>query len=294
MSSPTTSRYVPPSRSTSVRCRSSACVAAGVRPSCERTWTADQVALGALRHPRRAPDEPVAVLCTGEGDEHALARLPRLLDAVEAPVLVERLVDPVGHPEERELAQRAEVPGPEVVAERGVDALRRIDVPVGHPAPERLRRHVDELDLVGAPDDLVRDRLLLVDPGDPLDDVVERLEVLDVQGRDHGDAGLEQLVDVLPALLVARARDVRVRELVDERDLRLTREDRVDVHLLERRPILDGASRDDLEVADLLGGLLAAVRLDEARRRRRCRARGGGDPRSSIANVLPTPGAAPR
>ena len=47
--------------------------------------------------------------------------------------------------------------------------------------------------------------------------------------------GVEQLLDVLPALLVARAGDVRVRELVDERDLRLPGEDRVDVHLLERR-----------------------------------------------------------
>ena len=39
-----------------------------------------------------------------------------------------------------------------------------------------------------------------------LDDVVEALEVLDVDRRDHVDAGVEQLVDVLPALLVARAR----------------------------------------------------------------------------------------
>ena len=86
--------------------------------------------------------------------------------------------------------------------------------------PERHRRQVDELELVGAADDLVGDRLALLDAGDLLDDVVQRLEVLDVQRRDDVDAGLEQLLDVLPALLVARAGDVRVRELVDERDLR--------------------------------------------------------------------------
>ena len=50
------------------------------------------------------------------------------------------------------------------------------------------------------------------------------------------DAGVEDLVDVLPALLVARAGDVRVRELVDQGDLRLPGEDRVDVHLLELAP----------------------------------------------------------
>ena len=76
--------------------------------------------------------------------------------------------------------------------------------------------------------------------------------------------GVEELVDVLPALLVARAGNVRVRELVDERDLGPAREDRVDVHLLERRAaVLDGAAWDDLEVADLLRGPLATVGLDE-------------------------------
>ena len=39
------------------------------------------------------------------------------------------------------------------------------------------------------------------------DDVVHRLEVLDVDGRDHVDAGVEQLLDVLPALLVPGSRE---------------------------------------------------------------------------------------
>ena len=77
-----------------------------------------------------------------------------------------------------------------------------------------------------------------------------------------------------------RARDVGVRELVDEGDLGPAGEDRVDVHLLERRAaVVDAAARDDLEVAELLGGLRAAVGLDDSRRRRRCRARRAGDPR---------------
>ena len=76
---------------------------------------------------------------------------------------------------------------------------------------------------------------------------------------------VEQLLDVLPALLVARAGDVRVRELVDERDLRLARQQRVDVQLLElRAAVVDALPRDDLEVADLVGRLRASVGLDEA------------------------------
>src|SRR5215211_5357641 len=56
-----------------------------------------------------------------------------------------------------------------------------------------------------------------------------------------------------------------MRELVDERDLRAPLQDRVDVHLLERRPAVGHLlARNDLEIADLRGRLCALVRLDEA------------------------------
>ena len=151
---------------------------------------------------------------------------------------------------------------------------------MGHPAPERLRGLVDELDLVRRPHHRVRDRLLLLDAGDLLDHVVHRLEVLDVHGRDHVDPGPQQLLDVLPALLVAGAGDVRVGELVDERDRRLAGQDRVDVHLLEGRvPVLDAVPGDDLEVADLRGGVRPAVGLDEPDDDVGATRLAGGDPR---------------
>jgi hypothetical protein len=136
---------------------------------------------------------------------------------------------------------------------------------VRHPAPQRLRAHVDQLDLVGGADHVVGDGLALPDPRDLLGDVVERLEVLDVDGGDHLDAGLEQDLDVLPPLLVRAARDVGVGELVDQHDVGASLEDRLDVHLL-----LDGAAvgdllaRHDLEALELALGLRPAVRLDVA------------------------------
>src|SRR4051794_16377159 len=47
---------------------------------------------------------------------------------------------------------------------------------------------------------LVRDRLLLPYAGYRLDEVAQRLQVLDVDGRDDVDAGGEQFLHVLPAL----------------------------------------------------------------------------------------------
>ncbi len=180
----------------------------------------DEVALGALRDTGSTTHEPVAVARAGEGDEHALPRLPRLGDPVPAPVLGKPLIDPVGEPGERELAQRREIARAEVVRERGVDPLGPVDIAASESVAERERREIDQLQLVSPADDLVGDRLTLFHGRDLLDDVVQRLEVLDVQCRDDADPGLEQLLDVLPALLVSRAGHVGVREFVDERDLR--------------------------------------------------------------------------
>ena len=230
-----------------------------------RDVEAEELTVGTLGHARAAPDQRLGSRRAGDRDEHALARLPWLGDAVALAVLLERFVDSVGHPEQRQLAQGREVAGSEVVAERGVDLLGLVDVAVGHAAPQGLGRHVDELDLLGLAHDGIGDRLALGDAGDALDDVVHRLEMLDVERRDHVDARVEQLLDVLPPFRVPRSRDVRVRELVDEHDLGPPGEDRVDVHLLERPvTVFELPAGNGLQVADLFGRVDAAVRLDVA------------------------------
>ena len=126
------------------------------------------------------------------------------------------VVDLVGQPQQGQLAQRRQVAGTEVVAQRRVDLVGGVDVAVRHSATERLGRHVDEFHLLGSPHDGIGHRLALRDAGDLLDDVVERLEMLHVDGADDVDSGGQQLFDVLPALLRAAARHVGVRQLVHE------------------------------------------------------------------------------
>ena len=234
-SSPTTWWYVPPSDSTSARCDASAAGLAPVSPSERATCTPSSsppTARAAMRAPRRSRVSP----STPPGQRHhdPLPGLPGAGDLVLGAVLLQALLDLVRQPQQRELAQRGQVAHAEVPGQRRVDPLGRVDVAVRHPSAQRLRRHVHQLDLVGRAHHPVRHRLALRHPGDLLDDVVERLQVLHVDGGDDVDAGVEQLLHVLPALLVARARDVAVRELVDERDLRVPGEDGVHVHLGER------------------------------------------------------------
>ena len=76
------------------------------------------------------------------------------------------------------------------------------------------------------------------------DRVRPRLDVLDVEGCEDVDPGLDQLDDILPPLRVARAGGVRVGQLIHEDERGPPGKDRLEVHLGE----------GDAAVGNLLAG----------------------------------------
>ena len=146
---------------------------------------------------------------------------------------LELVVHPVGHPQQGQLPEGRQVAGPEEVGQCRIQAFGWIDVPVGQPPPQGLRGHVDELDPLRPAQHQVRHRLVRSDAGDAFHHVDQGLEVVQVDRGDHLDAGVEELVDVLPAMLVATARHVAVGQLVDQHDLGRPLQDGVHVELLE-------------------------------------------------------------
>ncbi len=186
-----------------------------------------------LREPRGPPDQRTALGPAGQSDHDPLPRAPDPGDLVLTAVLGQVLVDPVRHPQQRQLPQSGQVPRPEVVGQSRVDLVRLVDVPVGHPPPQRLRGHVDQLDLIRAPDDFVGNGLLLTYTSDRLNHITQRLKMLNVDSRYHVDTRGQQLLHVLPTLGVARAGNVGVRQFVHQSDLRPPGEHGVHVHLGE-------------------------------------------------------------
>ena len=121
---------------------------------------------------------------------------------------------------------------------------------------------IDDLDLFGATNDGVRNGLLLVDAGDLLHHVVDRLQVLDVHGGDYINARVQQRVDVLPPLLVRTARHVRVRELVYQRHGWVSGQHGIEVHLFQQRAaIFVRGAWNHLEVPQLGLGERSTVGL---------------------------------
>ena len=64
---------------------------------------------------------------------------------------------------------------------------------------------------------------------------------------------------------MTRARSVCVRQFVDDHDIRLAREDRIEIHLLQLDlAVVNALSRYHFEIADSREGFLTAVRFNEA------------------------------
>jgi hypothetical protein len=213
----------------------------------------------------RRADQSGAAGTRTHADQQALRRRPQGRYAVLAAIGLHVAVDALGHAPQRQLAQRQQV----ALAKEGVGGppgvLRQIDPALAQALEQRVGREVDELDLVGAIEDRVRDGLAHAHPGDLGDHVVERLEVLHVQCRVHVDAGREQLEHVLPALRMARARGVRVRQLVDQQQPRTARERGVEVQLHQRdAAMLEPLPRQRGQADQQGAGLVATVGLDQA------------------------------
>ena len=71
------------------------------------------------------------------------------------------------------------------------------------PGKQIVRRQIDQLELIGLIEDMVRQRFTLLDTGNLCNEIIQTLKVLNIDGRPDVDASFQQLLDILPALGVA-------------------------------------------------------------------------------------------
>ena len=93
--------------------------------------------------------QPGGVASVADADQHALARRPRSGDGIGAHVGEKLVVDALGGPPQRQLAERREIAGREEVAQRPFGLARHVDLAVLQPLDQVFRREVDGLDVVG-------------------------------------------------------------------------------------------------------------------------------------------------
>ncbi len=170
----------------------------------------------------------------------------------------------IGEEPLREFPERGQVVGAEEVGEGLGNLPGRVDLALQQPVAQLPGRGVDELDLVGPADDPVGDALTDPHLDDLFHGVRDGRQVLDVDGRDDVNAGVEQVEHVLPALGVpAQARHIGVGQFVDQCHARAPRQHAFQVHLLESGTVvLADAPGDDLQTRGASSGQRPVVVLD--------------------------------
>ena len=111
-------------------------------------------------------------------------------------------------------------------------------LPCADPAAQRLRGHVDQLHLVGGPNDRVRHGLPLRHAGDLLHHVVEGFQVLHVDRGDDVDPGVEQFLDACHRFSYLEPGTLVCANSSTSAILWLPGEHGGQVHLLEDRPVV--------------------------------------------------------
>ena len=209
--------------------------------------------------------EPCRARVFADADQDALARGPGTGDGVGLHMGEQLLVDPLGGAPQRQFAQRGQVARREIMLQRALGLFGDVDLAFLQPLDQVVGREVDQFDGVGAVEHRIRHGLAHPHMRDLRDHVVEAFDVLDVDRGVDVDAVGQQFLDVEIALGMAAARRVGMGEFVDQGDLRPPRDQRVEIHLLERLVLVaDPLARQHFEALQQRFGLRPAMGLDHA------------------------------
>ena len=209
-------------------------------------------------------DQPVGTRQFADRDHDPLAPRPGARQRMAADIVQHLRIHRLRGAAQRQFAQRRQVGFGEEVVECAGRLVGHIHLALLQPLDQLVGGNVDHLDL-GRLQDAVGHRLAHADARERGDDVVQALDMLDVDGGIDVDPRRQQFLDILVALRVAAAGDVGVRQLVDQHQPGVAREDGVQIHLGERAAVRRHlVARHDLVAARQRLGLGAPVRLDHA------------------------------
>src|SRR6266542_6682394 len=110
---------------------------------------------------------------------------------------------------------------------------------------------MDVDDFVGSPQEVIGNCLTHAHTGSARYRIVQRFEMLDVDRRYDGDAGVQQVDYVFVALAVFRTRNVRVGQLIDDGDGGAPRYHRIEIHLFDHDTfVLDAAHGNAFQITN--------------------------------------------
>ena len=141
------------------------------------------------------------------------------------------LPHPQSHLLQCQLTQLQDISGIEEMVKCRLYLILSIDLPCFQPLHKFFCREVDVHYLIGFLQHTVGDALFHLNAHHPLHLVIQTLNVLDIDGRKHMDAGIEQFHHILPPLGVAATFHIRMGQLIYNHDLWVYTQNSIEIHL---------------------------------------------------------------
>ena len=174
-------------------------------------------------------------------------------------------IDALRRAPQRQLAQRGQIAGHEEMLCRALGRFGEIDLSLFHPLQKVFRRQIDQLHVVGAVENGIRNRLADAHMRDLRDHIVQAFQMLHIERGVNVDAVAENLLDVLIPLGMAAARRIGVRQFIDQNQLGLAHENGVEVHFRQHAAFVEDAFfGNDVEALGQDIGFDAAMRFHHA------------------------------
>ena len=210
-------------------------------------------------------DEHLRRAVGADADGNAFSHNPGGLDPLRVHIGSQRAVHCLGHVLQRKFAKCDQVAATKEVGKGFFRTIDTVDIPAAHAGLQCLRRQVGHHDLVCALHQPIRHSLANRNPGDALDSRRNALNMLHVHRGENIDVGCEHVEHILIALSVFAAFNVGMSELVDQDDLRPTRQNAVEVHLFEDDTLVFNLlPRNFFELVCKFGSARPAVGLDDS------------------------------
>ena len=201
-------------------------------------------------HPVSLPpggsDQPFGERARADADQQTFPCSPRARDGTGLHVRKHLVVDPFCGPAEGKFPQGIQVALVEELLDGPGCHVGNVDLSLPQPLEEFRGCKVDQFDLGRFIDHPVGNCLPDNDTGDLGNDIVEALDMLDIQRCIDIDPCIEEFLDILVTFRVAGTRGIGVGQFIDKHELRVGREDCIEVHFRKAHiPVFHHLPGDD-------------------------------------------------
>lgn len=223
----------------------------------------EQLRVDALGYARAARDQLLRCRTRADAYRNSFLYLPMVAKTFPPQIRIEAAIDRAGYLAQRQFTQRHQVAASKEIGERSFHSVLRINIPALHAHLQRLWRQIRHHHLIRALHHPIGNGLANRDPGDALNCRPQAFDVLNVDRGQNVDLRSQKLQNIFVSLAVLAARNVGMRQLIDQHDIGLALQNRVHVHLLKKRALVfDRFERHTLHLAGQFRRALASVRLD--------------------------------